>query len=103
MLRKALSVGALPITLAAFPVVLFLLWGCTTVLGLDILSDLLEPLCLALVIVPVLLYDAIGLIRFNVLGGSGTFFASLVYVLTTAVGFFVLGKIIDAWRTREKG
>lgn len=102
MLRKALSIGVLPITLAACPVVLFLLWGCTTVLGLDILSDLLEPLCLALVIVPVLLYDAIGLIRFNVLGGSGTLFASLVYVLTTAVTFFVIGKIIDAWRTPEK-
>lgn len=66
------------------------------------LSDLLEPLCLALVIAPLLAYDALGIIHFNVLGGASTFIASFVYVLTTAVGFFVIGKLIDLWRTRSK-
>lgn len=102
LLRKAFSVGVLPFTLGAFPFALCLLLACTTVLGLDILSDLLEPLCLALVILPVLAYDAIGLIHFSVLGGTSSFIASFVYVLTTAVAFFLIGTLIDLWRRTKR-
>ncbi len=98
LLRKAFGIGVLPFTLAALPFALCLLLAFTTVLGLDILSNLLEPVCLALVIVPVLAYDAIGLIHFSVLGGTSTFLAGFVYVLTTAVAFFAVGALIDLWR-----
>ena len=94
LLRKAFGIGVLPFTLAALPFALCLLLAFTTVLGLDILSNLLEPVCLALVIVPVLAYDAIGLM----LGGTSTFLAGFVYVLTTAVAFFAVGALIDLWR-----
>lgn len=97
MLRRRL-----PALLAAVPPAAWLLARLATLSAFDWLRPVTDLLVLICFLVPVLVYDFLGLVRFNVLGARTPHLgAELLYVVTSSALFFALGLLLR--RSKPQG
>jgi ABC-type uncharacterized transport system fused permease/ATPase subunit len=89
----------LPFILAVIPFLVELLAALATLNAFDWLRSFVDILSIIFFFPIMLLYDSIGLIRFNILGGKPTllgsyWFAVGLYTFTSSVILFFIGKLI---------
>ena len=104
---KALTASRLPLFLAALPwLALALNIGCQSA-ALTSLRPLAEALTIAFFLAPLLFFDWIGAIRWNLLAGDPQLFGSAwaadaVYALSSSLVLFLIGKLVGTlFRSRQ--
>jgi membrane protein implicated in regulation of membrane protease activity len=91
-----LHLNYLPIVLATIPVLVRLLAAVSTLQLFDWLRNVADILLVTFFIGPALFFDWIGLIRFNVLGGTPTLFGSpwaaeVTYIASSSLVLYLVG------------
>ena len=83
--------------LGRLPWILSLVPWCVWGLGRLIDANVLDVIFGILFIPFILLYDALGIIRWHVLGGGGHWSHDLIYVQSSSVVLFVLSRLVLKW------
>jgi hypothetical protein len=95
---NALRRNVLPLILAALPMFVLLLGEVSRLDAFAGLRNVAELLHVIFFLGPILFFDWIGLIRFNILGGDPKFFGSFwaaeaTYALSCSLVLFIAGKL----------
>jgi hypothetical protein len=95
---NALRRNVLPLSLAALPIFVLLLGEVSTLDAFAGLRNVAELLQIIFFLGPILFFDWIGLIRFNILGGDPKLFGSFwaaeaTYALSCSLVLFIAGKL----------
>jgi hypothetical protein len=96
---NALRRNLLPLILAVLPMLVLLLGAVSTLDTFAGLRNTAEFLDIIFFLGPILFFDWIGLIRFNILGGDPELFGSVwaaeaTYALSCSLVLFIAGKLI---------
>ena len=99
---KVLTASRLPIFLAVLPWLTLVLNMCCQYPALASLRPLAEALSIAFFLAPLLFFDWIGAIRWNLFAGDprlfgSTWAADAVYALSSSLVLFVAGKLLLAF------